>query len=74
MDRVETEQMMKCEFDEINFGEVFEGNNDLYIKTYDMTRDELEYNAVNLENGEPVFFYDSDVVTKVDAKLIIFRR
>jgi hypothetical protein len=53
-------------------GDLFVHNRNVYIKIYDVNDEEEDtFNAVNLENGDLIYFANEDVVELHDAELII---
>lgn len=60
-------------FRDIDDGVVFGFAGDFYIKmAYDLETEDDTYNAVNLEDGNPVFFFsDEEVIKYPKAKTVI---
>ena len=60
------------DFWDVEIGAVFKYNNDIYLSVEMVRRYEDDYrNAVNLNNGELVYFKDEDKVEVLKAKLIV---
>lgn len=58
-------------FEEIEQGEVFEYEAELYLKTDDLANFSEEYNCVCLEDGTISLRFNNDVVYKVKCRLVI---
>lgn len=58
-------------FEEIEQGEVFEYESELYLKTNEQIIYSEEYNCVCLKDGEMCVRFDDDVVYEVKCHLVI---
>lgn len=59
----------KTPFSSLRAGDVFIYDETIYIKV--RVFDSENINAVSVENGEPNCFFESTLVQRVDAKLVI---
>lgn len=63
------ENQRKIQFSSLRGGDVFIYDDTIYIKVRVM--DDEDINAVSVENGEPNSFFESTLVQRVSAKLVI---
>ncbi len=64
------ENQRKIKFSSLRGGDVFIYDDTIYIKVKISYEDE-DINAVSVENGEPNSFFESTLVQRVNAKLVI---
>ena len=65
-------------FKSVNIGDLFEYNNNCYMKieTADYTEDSysIQFNAVNLKNGQLTHFLSDNQIYFLDAEMTVTRR
>ena len=71
-----TDKQVNVDFGDIQTGEVFrDTNTDICIKIEDLFDKGLgghgSINAINLENGEAVFYFADEKVFRINAELIV---
>ena len=65
------ENQRKIKFSSLRGGDVFIYDDTIYIKVNISYVKDEDINAVSVENGEPNSFFESTLVERVSAKLVI---
>ena len=65
-------------FKSVNIGDLFEYNNDCYMKIEETVNDSedclIQFNAVNLKNGQLTRFLSDNQIYFLDAEMTVTRR
>ena len=61
----------KVPFEVVDIGHTFIYNEEIYMRMADVYSNERIINAVSLEDGLVVSFYDDEYVTPIDGKFIM---
>ena len=72
--KIENSNLNAIPFEQINIGDTFMIDNDIYMKTAIVNDDLLGIlNAVDISDGCSVFFYDDTIVRPIEGKFVVER-
>ena len=70
--KIENSNLNAVPFEQINVGDTFMIDNDIYMKTAIVNDDLLGIlNAVDISNGCSVLFYDNTIVRPIEGKFVV---